>query len=112
MDDAGWLQLTGCRVAWRGRRVVGTAGEVRLTRREAQLLAYLVARAGQVVSREELLGQIWGLGRSASSRVADATMGRLRAKVEIDRETPDHLLTVHGVGYVFTGHGAHRRGGF
>ncbi len=79
---------------WRGDRVQ------RLTTREAQLLAYLAARPGCVVSREELLTRVWGFHRLSQSRAVDKAVNRLRAKIEVDSADPEWLQTVHGEGYV------------
>lgn len=79
--------------------VVGPDGEQRLTTREAELLRYLVARAGHTVSREELQREVWGYAESLVTRAVDNTVRRLRPKLEQDPARPKHLLTVHGTGY-------------
>jgi predicted ATPase/tetratricopeptide (TPR) repeat protein/DNA-binding winged helix-turn-helix (wHTH) protein len=96
------MNLTACTVDVERRQAVRADGSVlKLTAREASLLAYLAARPGEPVSREELLEQVWGYAPGIVSRAVDATAARLRAKVEVDRLDPDHVLTVHGVGYSF-----------
>ncbi|MEN0065923.1 MAG: winged helix-turn-helix domain-containing protein [Myxococcota bacterium] len=70
-----------------------------LTDQEAGLLAYLVARPGQVVPRDELLVRVWGYSESVVTRAVDAAVRRLRNKIEADPSDPVHLLTVHGVGF-------------
>lgn len=93
------MQLTACSVHL-GQRVVRRGGEsLRLTSTEAALLAYLAERAGQDVSRDELLREVWGYADGVASRTVDTTVRRLRAKIEADRSNPDHLQSVHGVGY-------------
>lgn len=72
-----------------------------LTTREAELLGFLAQRAGEDVSRDTLLVEVWGHHPDSLSRAVDHTMRRLRAKVELDPAHPHHLLTVHGVGYRF-----------
>ena len=95
------LQLTACTVDL-VHRVVDRAGEpLRLTAREAELLSYLADRPGITVTREELLTEVWGYAENVQSRAADASAARLRTKIERDRDDPDHVLTVHGVGYCF-----------
>jgi two-component system alkaline phosphatase synthesis response regulator PhoP len=80
------------------------AGErVEFTAREFELLRYLVAHAGEVVTREEILGEIWGYEASAVTRTLDHFVARLRQKIEPVPHEPRHLLTVHGVGYKFVG---------
>jgi DNA-binding response OmpR family regulator/tetratricopeptide (TPR) repeat protein len=75
----------------------------RLTEREAALLRYLAERPGAVVSRDELLREVWGYQTSVRSRTTDDAMWRLRQKVEADPKNPRHLLTAHGGGYRFVG---------
>jgi predicted ATPase/DNA-binding winged helix-turn-helix (wHTH) protein len=83
------------------QRVIRPDGVVSLTTRETELLAYLVARPGQAVSRDELLERVWGYRSSNPTRAVDLAVRRLRAKVEPDPKVPVHVLSVHGVGYRF-----------
>lgn len=70
-----------------------------LTRKEFHLLRLLAARAGEVVSREELLDEVWGLENYPTTRTVDTHVFNLRAKLERDAKNPCHLITVHGIGY-------------
>jgi len=70
-----------------------------LTRKEFQLLRILVARAPNVVTRDELLDEIWGQDSYPTTRTVDTHIANLRAKLEDDAQPPRHLVTVHGVGY-------------
>lgn len=70
-----------------------------MTRREFQLLRALASRAGDVVTREELLNQVWGLEVFPTTRTVDNHIAGLRAKLEADPAEPRHLVTVRGVGY-------------
>ncbi|MEN0063361.1 MAG: winged helix-turn-helix domain-containing protein [Myxococcota bacterium] len=81
----------------RRRVVVGVNDEVALTELETQLLVYLAERAGQTVSRDELIAQIWG--GHASNRAVDHVVRRLRAK--LDDGSAGLLRTAYGVGYRF-----------
>jgi DNA-binding response OmpR family regulator len=63
------------------------------------VLRYLAARAGEVVTREELLDQVWGYNAMPTTRTVDNHIASLRAKLETDPAQPRHLQTVHGVGY-------------
>lgn len=74
---------------------------VDLTEIEADLLAFLCARAGAPVSRTTLLTQVWGYHPAAQTRAVDAAIRRLRTKLEATPARPRHLLTVRGVGYRF-----------
>jgi len=74
---------------------------VGMTRKEFATLRLLVARAGQVVTREELLNEVWGYEAYPVSRTVDNHIAALRAKLEADPARPVHIRTVHGVGYKF-----------
>jgi DNA-binding response OmpR family regulator len=74
---------------------------VEMTRKEFATLRLLVARAGEVVTREELLNEVWGYESYPVSRTVDNHIAGLRAKLETDPARPAHIRTVHGVGYKF-----------
>jgi DNA-binding response OmpR family regulator len=68
---------------------------------EFSVLRYLVARRGEVVSRDELLNDVWGYKAFPTTRSVDNLMLRLRQKLEADSPEPRHILIVHGTGYRF-----------
>ena len=79
---------------------VTKAGEpVRLSRKEMGTLRLLAARPGEVVTRQELLKEVWRYKRFITTRTVDNHIASLRAKLEDEPGTPRRLLTVHGVGY-------------
>jgi DNA-binding response OmpR family regulator len=80
-------------------RKAGTGTPVEMTRREFQILRALASRAGEVVSREELLNHVWGGDVYPTTRTVDNHIAGLRAKLERDAAEPRHLVTVRGVGY-------------
>jgi DNA-binding response OmpR family regulator len=71
---------------------------VRLTRREFELLRYLVQNRNRVVSRDRLLERVWGYERMVETRSVDVHVGRLRAKL---RDAGRQIETVVGLGYRF-----------
>ena len=73
-----------------------------MTRREFQILRALASRPGEVITRDELLDQVWGLDLYPTTRTVDNHIAGLRAKLECDPTDPRHLLTVRGVGYKWT----------
>lgn len=73
--------------------------EVDLSTREAKMLALLASRCGEVVSRDELLNECWGMEYFPESRTLDQHVLNLRKKIETDPSRPDLLETVRGVGY-------------
>ncbi len=95
------MKLTACTVDL-SRGVVQRDGRlVRLTPLEARLLTYLAANPTRVIPRGELLREVWEYSAAVRTRADAATVLRLRGKLEADPSAPDHLLTVHGVGYRF-----------
>ena len=74
-------------------------GKIELTTRELGLLRALVDREGQVVTRGELLEQVWGLRPDTRTRVVDSFVVRLRRYLEPDPARPRHLISVRGRGY-------------
>ena len=102
MGDTERIELRDCTVDTTQRLVQrpGVAVVV-LSEHEHGLLCYLAARPGQAVSRDELLREVWGYRPGLQTRAVDNTMMRLRAKVEASPTSPEHLLTVRGVGYRF-----------
>jgi two-component system, OmpR family, alkaline phosphatase synthesis response regulator PhoP len=75
---------------------------VALASKELQLLRYLVDNRDKVISREELLRNVWEYQASVSSRTVDVHMAWLRQKLEANPQMPRHFHTVRGVGYKFT----------
>jgi len=66
---------------------------------EVELLRLLHERAGQPVSRDEILNKIWGLEATPSNRTIDNFIVKLRRKLERSPDRPEHILTVYGFGY-------------
>jgi len=75
---------------------------IELTRKEFGILRLLAARAGDVVTRDDLLNEVWGYESSPTTRTVDTHVASLRAKLADDPEKP-RLQTVHGVGYRWVG---------
>jgi len=72
-----------------------------LAGKELQLLRYLVDRRGKVVSRDELLTNVWEYQTGISTRTVDVHVAWLRQKLEKNPQNPRHILTVRGSGYRF-----------
>ena len=75
---------------------------VALTAHEFKLLRYFVENAGRVISRTELLNDVWGYENYPTTRTVDNQILKLRQKLEIDPAQPRHFRTVHGAGYKFS----------
>ena len=81
------------------RSVKKADAEVQLTPKEFDLLLALVRRRGAVVSRLELLKEVWGHQAEVMTRTVDIHIAELRRKLEHDPSTPVHILTVWKAGY-------------
>ena len=75
---------------------------VPFSQREIEVLRYMSARAGEIVTREELLRNVWGYEKVPLTRSVDNLIARLRAKIESDPENPHYILTMYGNGYRLT----------
>ena len=87
------------------KRLVACRGEkeIELTVREVKLIAMLAKRRGEVVTRDELLNECWGLEYFPESRTLDQHVLNLRKKIEMDPSRPCLIETVRGAGYRFPG---------
>jgi DNA-binding response OmpR family regulator len=74
---------------------------ITLTAHEFKLLKYFVKNAERVLSREELLNEVWGYNCYPTTRTVDNQILKLRQKLEPDAADPHHLQTVYGAGYRF-----------
>lgn len=92
-------EFADVRVSRVGRSVCKAGNDVTLTHLEFQLLCFFLNNAGQVLTREHVLQEVWGT--SGSTRTVDNFVGQLRSKLEDDPESPKHFVTVRGSGYRF-----------
>ncbi len=74
---------------------------VPLTQQEFKILKYFVRNPERVISRDELLNEVWGYNCYPSTRTVDNHLVKLRQKLEKDPLHPSHFKTVHGAGYKF-----------
>ena len=75
--------------------------EVKLTHKELQLLRYFVENEGRVISRQELLSEVWDMTGDMQTRSVDQFLLRLRKTFESDPAHPKHFLTIRDAGYRF-----------
>jgi DNA-binding response OmpR family regulator len=72
-----------------------------LTAHEIKLLKYFVDHAERVITREELLNDVWGYNSYPTTRTVDNQIMKLRQKLEVDPTKPLYFRTMHGIGYKF-----------
>ncbi len=83
------------------RRVFVEGKRIPLTKTEYELLTLLLSNRDQIVTFEQILDQVWGVGYSGSTDYVHVYVSRLRRKIERDPQQPCYLLTERGVGYRF-----------
>jgi DNA-binding response OmpR family regulator len=89
------------RIDLAGRRVNCRGQEMELQPKQFELLTYLVRNRGTVLTRDQLLHNVWGYDYAGDTRTVDVHVRWLREKLEEDPANPKLIQTVRGVGYVF-----------
>lgn len=97
------VEFGNVRVDFRSAEVTRDGRPVPLSAREFQLLRYLIEHRGGMISREQLLRDVWSYQPDLSTRTVDVHMAWLRQKLEENPKNPQFLLTVRGLGYKFAG---------
>lgn len=97
-DTFEFGEVTGC---FSTMEIHRNRRPVTLTCKEFETLTYLLKNARRVISRDELLNEVWGYENYPCTRTVDNHILRLRKKLEADPSRPRHFLTVNGAGYKF-----------
>jgi len=101
IGDFGTFSFAGKTIDFGALELRSGGNTIHLTLMESELLRHLVRNDGRVVSRKQILEQVWGLHEDTDTRAIDNFVVRLRRYIEDDPAEPRHLLTVRGVGYRF-----------
>ncbi len=72
-----------------------------LSAREFEILRYLIQRRGEIVTRDQLLDEVWGYDSMPVTRTVDNHIAKLRQKIERQPSEPQHIITIHRLGYRF-----------
>jgi two-component system, OmpR family, KDP operon response regulator KdpE len=96
---AAQFQVAGLAIDFQTRRVTVEGREVHLTPTEYEVLKYLAAHAGRVITHRTLLRAVWGPAYDVEDHYLHVFLGRLRRKLEPDPNRPRYLLTEPGIGY-------------
>ena len=94
------VELGVVKVDLAGHRVLRNGAEIPMKPKVFELLAFLLRHPGQVVSRDQLLEQVWGYDYAGETRTVDVHVHWLRSAVEPEPANPTLIQTVRGVGYV------------
>lgn len=100
---AAGFRVGAVTIDFRRAEVTRDGRPLNLSAREFKLLRYFVEHRGATLSRDELLNEVWGYNAMPSTRTVDVHVAWLRQKLEANPRHPQHLLTVHGLGYKFVG---------
>jgi DNA-binding response OmpR family regulator len=95
------VSFDGISVDFRKMEIKLDGKPVVLTAQEFKTFQFLVQNADRVISRDELLNEVWGYQNYPSTRTVDNHILKLRQKLERDPSSPIHFRTVHGMGYKF-----------
>ena len=96
------IKVNGLSIDPLRHQVMIDGASIDLTAREFDLLHYFARNPGRVLSRAQLLDQVWGYGHDGYEHTVNSHINRLRKKIELDPEHARYILTVWGVGYKFT----------
>jgi DNA-binding response OmpR family regulator len=80
-------------------RALRSGKPVDMTPKEFEIVKFLWQHQNQTVSREQLLTNVWGYDDSITTRTVDNFISKLRQKIEANAANPQHIITIHGVGY-------------
>ena len=100
-ETAGKLACADLIVDPKSHRVILRGREIRMPRRERELLIFLMQHPGIVFSREVLYEKIWGLEALGDNATVAVHINRIRDKIEMDSEHPRYIETLRGTGYRF-----------
>jgi len=99
--DFGTFSFAGKTIDFGALELRSQETTIHLTVMESELLRHLVRNDGKIVSRKQILEEVWGLHEDTDTRAIDNFVVRLRRYIEDDPGNPRHLVTVRGVGYRF-----------
>ena len=101
VGDFGTFSFGGKTIDFGALELRSGESTIHLTLMESELLRHLVRNDGKIVSRKQILEEVWGLHEDTDTRAIDNFVVRLRRYIEDDPGHPRHLLTVRGIGYRF-----------
>jgi DNA-binding response OmpR family regulator len=101
IGDFGRFSFAGKTIDFGALELRSGSTTIHLTLMESELLRHMVQNDGKIVSRKQILEEVWGLHEDTDTRAIDNFVVRLRRYIEDDPGNPRHLQTVRGVGYRF-----------
>lgn len=95
------FQFSDVKLDFKKYRASKRGQELELSAREFDILKYLIRNRDKIVTREQLLDEVWGYTSSPITRTIDNHIAKLRQKIEDTPSDPQHIITVHRLGYRF-----------
>jgi DNA-binding response OmpR family regulator len=96
------LQIGNTRVDFNTLEIEDSTGKIlRITPHEANLIQYITLHQDRIVTRSELLKNVWGLDPDIETRTVDTFISRIRRYLEKDPSKPEHIISIRGKGYRF-----------
>lgn len=102
LEDIDKVFFKGLAIDFRTYEVTVEGKKVDFGPTELKLLRFFIMHPGRVYTRDQLLDHVWGNESFVEPRTVDVHVSRLRAAIEQDKENPEYILTVRGIGYKFT----------
>lgn len=102
LEDIEKVSFKGLAIDFRTYEVTVEGKKVDFGPTELKLLRFFIMHPGRVYTRDQLLDHVWGNESFVEPRTVDVHVSRLRAAIEQDKENPEYILTVRGIGYKFT----------
>lgn len=102
-EETSMLRFGDVEVDFARHEVARGGKRIELTLKELEVLKLLARRRGEIVTREQLLNEVWGFDSYPTTRTVDNHILRLRQKLEADPSNPRHILSAYGEGYKFVG---------
>jgi two-component system, OmpR family, alkaline phosphatase synthesis response regulator PhoP len=103
LPGAGVVRVGALEIDLRRAEVTRDGEPVALSAKEFQLLRYFLDHRGATIGRDELLSAVWGYDSMPNTRTVDVHVASLRRRIELNPRAPEHLITIHGLGYKFVG---------
>ena len=98
-EDSREIKIGRLEVSFASYKATSKNKFIQMSHKEFEILHYLWKHRNSVVSRDDLLTEIWGYDENPTTRTVDNFILKLRQKIEIDSNHPQIILTVHGIGY-------------
>lgn len=103
LSETSIVRFADIEIDTRGKEIRKNGVALDFSRKEYELLLFLLERRGIALERDEILNHVWGYDAMPSTRTVDTHILKLRQKIEPNAREPQYILTVHGSGYKFVG---------